>query len=121
MATQESNVTVSVSTMKDMLIEVLKEARKAPELTEAELAELESAQSMRKERAELELARMETRRQEQEYCTHMRQGIYAGTTSAVYVENGNYMICQQCQKIVRPDQEPALFRRLQGASGTSNF
>ena len=99
----------TVSVLKEMLVSVLQEARKPADPTPEELAARESDREMRKQTALQALGVQQSKIAEQEACVHLRRD---GTTTGVYVENGNYIICQQCQKIIRPEKELALFNKL---------
>ena len=101
-------------------------------LTDAEKARIEQDQQNRKELAANIVAEIENKKMRQRYCSHMRTGLWSGQTRAVHVENGNFMICQGCQGIIRPGTEPegykgtdifdnALFYRLLQASQPVNM
>ncbi len=50
----------------------------------------------------------------QKLCTHRRRD---NTPRTVHVQNnpksgGEFMVCQKCQKVIRPETDPALFNSL---------
>lgn len=79
------------------------EAKKPAPLTEQQQAELAQALEMRRQTAELQLARQENDRMLRSVCTHTRKDRSYAT---VHVSDGNYIICQVCQAIVRPGVAP---------------
>lgn len=79
------------------------EAKKPAPPTETQLAEIEQANEMRLQQRDLVLQEQANRKATQLACSHMRRD---NTCSGVYVENGNYVICQQCQAIIRPGVAP---------------
>lgn len=91
------------------LLELIKELRKPPEPTDDEKARKATEIQNRKDQAELVKANAERKRIEQEYCTHLRKN---QTTLGVYVQNGNFIVCQGCQKIIRPEEDVNLFNKL---------
>ena len=107
---------VSIKELESMMTRVLAEARKPAEPTEDEKEEIEARRrqkeqdkEMRRQQAELELQRQETRRIEQENCLHIRPR--DNSTTMVHVANGNFMICQQCQKVLRAEENVQLWNR----------
>lgn len=98
----------TVALLKEMLVTVLQEARKPADPTPEEAAAKEQDKALRKQTALLALNNQLAKEAEQEACIHQRR---YGTTTAVYIQNGNYMICQQCQKKIYPDKETALFNK----------
>lgn len=101
----EKNVGITV----DQLADLMKEMRK-PVITEADIRK----EAGRKQMAQQELAAAEERdealRLRQENCSHAH---WDGKSRCVHVKNEshNYMLCQFCQKIIRPGVEPHLFNR----------
>jgi RNA polymerase-binding transcription factor DksA len=85
------------------------ESRKPLPLTEEQESAKQQNMEMRRQQAELIKADEARKKLEQEACSHTRRD---GSTTGVYVQDGNYIICQQCQKVIRPEVEPALFSRL---------
>jgi arginyl-tRNA synthetase len=90
--------------LKDIISTVIAESRKPLPPTEEQLAELASNQAMRLQQRDLVLIKEQNKRTAQRLCSHMRRN---GTTTGVYVANGNYIICQQEQCIIRPGVAPA--------------
>lgn len=81
------------------------ESKKPAPPTEREIADIQQAQDMRLQQRDLTLLEQANKAALQRSCTHMRAYPATGTT-AVFVENGTYIICQQCQGIIRPGQAP---------------
>lgn len=84
--------------------------RKPLDPTPEQLAEKESNDSMRRATAESELQRIASRKREQAACSHLRRD---GTSSCVFIygdpsqpNQGNYVICQQCNGKIRPEPRP---------------
>lgn len=100
----EQKISMTAEQFESMMSRLLKEARKAPEPTEEELAKIEQDRQSRKEQAQLSLAVMENKRRERMACIHRRKD---GTNASVYVPNGHFMICQMCQAVIRPGTAPA--------------
>lgn len=94
---------------QEQLLALLKELRKPADLTEDEKARKQADFENRLHQAELVKNTADRKRIEQEMCTHMRKN---GSTLGVHVANGNFIICQGCQKIVRPEEDVALFNKL---------
>lgn len=90
------------------LLELIKELRKPPEPTEDERAAKEAKIQHRKELAQRVLETAANKKLEQDMCTHLRRN---GTPLGVYVQNGNFIICQGCQKIIRPEEDVNLFNK----------
>lgn len=88
------------------------ESKKPAPLTDRELAEIEQAQDMRLQQRDLTLAEQARKAADKRACTHMRRD---NTCSGVYVANGGYIICQQCQGIIKPAPAP------EGYSGDQIF
>lgn len=99
----EKNTGLDAQQLQDILTAVLREARRAPDPTEKELAQIEQDRAIRKENAETILQMLKNKRIDQENCIHMRRD---NTTTAVYIANGNYLICQACQAKIRPGSAP---------------
>lgn len=109
METQKPAQTVqgAISLTADQLRELLIEVRR-PIPTDKEIAEQKDALEARKANAALTLQILEQKKMNQQMCTHLR---YDGTVRAVYVQNGDFLICQGCQDVIRRDR-PELFNRL---------
>ena len=106
---EDKQVAVNAEDLKDILSSVLAEARK-PVVTEAERkAEAERLAGRELQRAQLK-EQMENEIAFQNACTHFHGG--SAQSHAAYVQNGNFIICQRCQKIIRPETDAALFNRL---------
>lgn len=99
----------------DQLTAMLRELRKPPELTEEQQLHKQQEVAMRKQMAQEVDQRNRNRKLEQDMCTHMR--VEDNSTRTVYVQNGNYLICQACQKIIRPEEDVRLFNIHFGAAG----
>jgi hypothetical protein len=80
------------------------ESKKPAPLTEQQQAEILQANNMRLEQRDLVLQGEANKAALRRACSHFRSAAPYGTT-AVYVQNGNYLICQQCQAVVRPGVE----------------
>jgi hypothetical protein len=96
----------------DQLKELLAEAKK-PVVSPQQLKQIEDEQQTRRDNAAIIDAERAKKLYEQSICSHMRRD---GSTRAVYVEHGNYLICQRCQDVIRPEAtlpngEPDLRRR----------
>jgi hypothetical protein len=109
--------------VQEMLKTVIAEVRKPPELTEEQKAEKDQQVAMRRQQAELALARMEMKKSEQEFCSHMRRD---NTSHAVLVNlgpvcGGEFLLCQGCQKIIRPNEDPQTFTRLLALNAPADF
>lgn len=109
MPAEKPAVTIGAEQLQEILSSVIEAARKPPEPTPEQKAAAEQDKEMRRQQAELVLMEAENKRRAQEACSHMRRD---GSTPSVYVQDGNYLICQHCQKIVRPEVEPDLFNKL---------
>jgi hypothetical protein len=99
----EKSTGINAEDLKDILTTVVREARRAPDPTEKQLAEAEQDKNIRRENGLLVLQMMKNKRAEQEACIHMRRD---NTTTGVYIANGNYIICQACQAKIRPGTAP---------------
>lgn len=82
----------------------VQESRKPSDPTPEEQAKIDSARAHRKDMALLEALKTQSRRANQMGCSHMRKN---GTTPSVYVQNGNYMICQHCTGMIKPGSPSA--------------
>lgn len=100
---------LSADDLKEILRTVIQEARKAPEPTADELAKKQQELDQRKQLALLVHQKEENRKREQNQCTHMR--MEDGSARTVYVQNGNFIICQECQKVIRPETDLQEFNR----------
>lgn len=107
------------------------EATRNPALTDKQKKEIQDAQDARVESAASIRQLQAAKRLEQQVCSHMRKN---GSTRAVYVENGQFMICQSCQAVIRPGVAPEgvqnymgyiysdeIFYRLMQSTQTADF
>jgi len=99
----EQKTGLTAEQMKELMLAMAQELRKPPLPTPEQQAAIDSDKQMRKEQAQLALARMENERRERLACIHRRKD---GTNNAVYVPNGHFMICQSCQAVIRPGTAP---------------
>jgi|SRR5215469_1192208 len=88
------------------------EAKKPAPLSDAELVQIEYAQASRAEQAQSVKEEMANKRWQQSVCTHKHQ---TGESHCVFIQDGNYILCQKCQAKVRPGVAP------QGYKGTDFF
>ena len=75
------------------------ESKKPAPKTATEIAIIEQEQELRAETAAGVLAQIEAKRSEQHMCSHKHA---TGESHCVYINDGNYMLCQKCQAKVRP-------------------
>ena len=73
---------------------------KKPYLSEKDIKDIEHRQDERKQSADTQKQMAAQKAHDQKVCSHMRRD---NTCRVVYVENGNFLICQKCQLIIRPD------------------
>lgn len=106
---EKPTVALSGDQLQELITAAIAAAKQPPAPTPEELAQKEQEREMRRQQAELVLLEAENKRRAQEACAHMRRD---GSTPAVYVQDGNYIICQHCQKVIRPAAEPDLFNKL---------
>ena len=113
----------------EQLTTLIQEIKKPEPPSELEQKKLKQAQDSRRQLASTHAEVAESKRRQQKICTHLRRD---GTSRAVYVKQGNYLICQKCQVIVRPEDaakkshdntiyDTNLFNRLFQMSATSNI
>lgn len=81
---------------------------KRPYISEQEQRKLENDQRMRLETAEQVRQGIENRLAMQKRHRHIRRE--DGKTQMVYIENGHYLICQECQAVVRPGVAPENYK-----------
>lgn len=108
----EATPGISAEQLKDILKTFVEESRKPLPPTEAQLREIELKQEERKANAEMVHEENRNRAWRQKTCNHMQNNGRDGSkTAAVYVDgvDEKFLICQRCQKIIRPAQEPDLF------------
>jgi RNA polymerase-binding transcription factor DksA len=88
-------VTLTFEQLKDLLIEA-----KKPVISDSDKKKLENDQQTRLDNAAIITLERAKKLQEQAMCGHIRRD---GSSRTVYVENGNYLICQRCQDVIRPN------------------
>lgn len=96
----QQGMIVTPEILKEMLLGLAQELRKPPEKTPEQKAQEEQAKKDRAATARAALQAQLNRIARQKTCTHMRSN---GSTTAVYVQNMNLMICQHCQGLVYPE------------------
>jgi hypothetical protein len=120
----------------ELLKELIQELKKPAPPTEEELAtreekkrKVQQEQEKRRRMATKHASILEAKKMQQKTCTHLRRD---GTSRAVYVKHGNYLICQKCNVLIRPTEDQKnksnintiydtnLFNRLFQMSVTSN-
>jgi hypothetical protein len=116
MSKQESEQPVSMTMeqisalVNSAVSAAITESRKPMPPTEKEQKAIEQALQDRRETAALVSKQLDMRRARQHACAHYRGGLYSGT-HCVYVANGNFLICQRCQAIIRPGNPPDDYRK----------
>lgn len=102
-----ADVTISKNDLKDIISSAVAaavaEARKPAPPTDEEKRAIEQKQTDRKEQADLILADIEKKRADQKLCTHKHRN---GVGHGVYIQDGNYILCQKCNVKVRPEPAP---------------
>lgn len=114
MAEPKATIGLTAEDLKDVLKAVIEESRK-PVVTDREQKEIETRQHER----QLSVDQLLEMRRNEEWiqnsvCSHRRRD---HTPRTVHVRNepksgGEFMVCQKCQKVIRPELEPALFNAL---------
>lgn len=106
------------------------EAKKPVPLTEEQEAARKNDIDMRRQIAEMQLQKVAEDRMIRSICTHQRVN---NSYCTVHVKEGNYVLCQVCLAIVRPEPAPKdddgrsiydtqLFNRLvQGSRASADF
>lgn len=101
---EEKGTNLTAKQLQDLIAAtvaaVVAESKKPAPLTEQQLAEVHQANEMRLQQRDLVLQEQANKKASQNACSHMRRD---NTCCAVYVQNGNYLICQACQALVRPE------------------
>jgi RNA-splicing ligase RtcB len=117
---KEAKVAVTASELKDILSAVIAEARKPVNTEEQIRADQEKAQA-RAELAETLKQKVANELAFQRDCNHCQNdGKAAGATATVYVQGGGYLLCQRCQSVLRPSENPATYQKhfqMQGLPG----
>jgi hypothetical protein len=93
----------NVGLSPEQLLWLVQEMRRPPDPTPEKLAELESDKAMRAETAKLQLAKVKQVQDTQAACVHRRKD---RSTHCVYEYSGQYLICQGCQAIIKPEPRP---------------
>lgn len=101
---QDQNVSISAALLK----EILAEARRPVKTEEEIAAQLQREEDRRQLGATLK-AQEENKQRDRANCTHMRPN---GSTTATFVQNLNFMYCQNCGDVIRFEDRPELFNRL---------
>lgn len=103
---EEKGINLNAKQLQDLITAAVTaavaETKKPAPLTEQQIAEIQQANDMRLQQRDIVLQEQANKKAAQHACTHMRRD---NTCCAVYVQNGNYLICQACQALVRPDVE----------------
>jgi hypothetical protein len=105
----EQPLAIRPSELAELVRTIVQEVKKPDPLTPAQIREIEQAQEYRLSNSEQVKAEAEQKTAFKEICSHLRKD---GTARVVYVQNQNYLLCQKCQKVIRPEKEPELFNRL---------
>ena|ERR1017187_3853407 len=82
---------------------------KKPYISDEQKRNIADAQQARKEQAGLHRQMVEEKIRQQKLCTHEHA---RGDTHGVYVQNGNYILCQKCQSVIRPETDPQTFSKI---------
>jgi hypothetical protein len=112
---EATKVTLSAEDLKTIIAAAVSEAVKAAKqpsvmeqmkLDEA-AKELAVRQQDRKESAAQMVQMAKNKQQSQRICSHTHA---RGQTHCVFIQDGNYILCQLCQAIVRPDSPPSGYK-----------
>jgi hypothetical protein len=104
-------VTLTKDDLKELLVAVIQETNKPKPPSNAEIAEIQQAQQMRRETADSVKLRKENEKFLQSQCTHEHSKQAGGGTHAVYVRDNDhpadagFILCQFCQIRVRPESD----------------
>lgn len=99
----QGSVTLTADQLQQMFITMAREIRKPADPTPQELAQIESDKAMREETARLQRAKVDKVAADQAACVHRRKD---RSTHCVYEYSGQYLICQGCQGIIKPEPRP---------------
>ena len=122
---EEKKVALTAADLKDILKSVIEETKK-PVITEQQEREMQQRQE---ERA-ASVAQIEEMRKNEEWqqsvCTHRHSTKNGGAPRVVQVNNdarsgGVFMVCLRCQKVIRPELEPALYNSLFEENSVVNY
>jgi RNA polymerase-binding transcription factor DksA len=108
----EQGLTLTAKQLQDLVAAAVAAAvteAKKPVITEAQQREIEAAQESRAQSAAQVIKMAEDKRAAQAACGHMRRD---GSTYVTYIQNGDYLICQKCQDVIRRADRPEMFNRL---------
>jgi hypothetical protein len=105
----EQVLSMKPSELAELVRVIVQEAKRPDPLTPAEIRQMEQQQEQRLNQSDQVKAEIELKAARQNICTHLRKD---GTARIVYVQNQNYLLCQKCRKIIRPEKEPELFNEL---------
>ncbi len=110
---EEQPLALTPSVLKEIVSGVvetaLREAKK-PHITDEEKKRIEEEQLMRKDAAASVREEIDQKKNfQEELCGHQRED---GTNACVYVNGSNYILCQRCQFIIRPEEDAKLFNRI---------
>lgn len=106
---QDIQMTPALQSLIASIVTAAVNEAKKPFISEEQLKEIESKKEDRLFMATQQLEILKQKKAHQAGCMHTRRD---GSSRGVYVENGNFIICQGCQAIIRPDDQPELFSRL---------
>jgi hypothetical protein len=108
---QEQGVALTAADLQKLLSTVIAEAKKPTALEQAKLdAEAEEkmkAQQHRLEQAESIKAEMAQKAMEKRLCSHKHS---TGQSHGVYIQDGNYILCQKHQCKIRPGVAPTNYQ-----------
>lgn len=104
MSNQNQAISLTADQLKDLMLTMAKELRKPADPTPEQLATIESEKASRRQQAELVKAKIDNDQLLQSLCSHVRP--VNNSSTCVYVRDGNYMICQQCQAMIHPEPRP---------------
>jgi predicted RNase H-like nuclease (RuvC/YqgF family) len=97
--------------LQTILETVIREIKKPTALEQKELdrqqREIESSNQERLDNSQSIIARLEQKRWEQSTCNHEHA---QGQSHCVFILDGNYMLCQKNQCIIRPGTAPANYQ-----------
>jgi hypothetical protein len=133
MSEKEQAFSLTASDLKAILGSVAESNRASLEaiITEIRKPSLKEQRELDKEEADFQAAQEErinnsanikqmaaNKKAAQAMCTHEHKD---GASHCVYIQNGNYILCQKCQDVVRPETRPDLFARLLQSCSTAEI
>lgn len=107
---EEQKVAVNLSDLQSLITTILAEARKPAPPTEEELKKKEQADAERKAHGLQAAQNLQNEIARQNACTHKHWE--NGRSRIAYVQNGNFIICLACQKVIRPEENLQEFNQL---------